>query len=58
MAEVMGRADLVSDPDTLSLASRVQRRSELDNIIAEWVKDKTMAELQALMDNAGLPCAP
>jgi CoA:oxalate CoA-transferase len=58
MAEVMGREDLVSDPDTLSLVSRVQRRSELDHIIAEWVKDKTMTELQALMDNAGLPCAP
>jgi CoA:oxalate CoA-transferase len=58
MAEVMGRADLVSDPDTLSLASRVERRSELDLIVAEWVKDKTMAELQALMDEAGLPCAP
>jgi CoA:oxalate CoA-transferase len=58
MAEVMGRVDLVSDPDTLSLASRVERRSELDLIVAEWVKDKTMAELQALMDEAGLPCAP
>jgi CoA:oxalate CoA-transferase len=58
MAEVMGRMDLVSDPVTLSLASRVERRSELDLILADWVKDKTLAELQALMDEAGLPCAP
>jgi len=58
MAEVMGRPDLVSDPDKLTLTSRVQRRSELDPIVAEWAKDKTMAEMQALMDEAGLPCAP
>ena len=58
MAEVMGRPDLISDPDTLSLASRAQRRAELDSILADWVKDKTMVELQCLMDEAGLPCAP
>jgi CoA:oxalate CoA-transferase len=58
MAEVMGRPDLTSDPDTLSLASRGQRRAELDSILADWVKDKTMIELQTLMDEAGLPCAP
>jgi CoA:oxalate CoA-transferase len=58
MAEVMGRPDLISDPDTLSLASRALRRAELDSILTDWVKDKTMVELQALMDEAGLPCAP
>jgi CoA:oxalate CoA-transferase len=57
MALVMGREDLIQDPDTLSLVSRVQRRAELDGIVAAWVKDKTMAELQKIMDDAGLPFA-
>ena len=58
MAQVMGREDLIEDPDSLSLVSRVQRRTELDNIMADWVKDKTMSELQKIMDDAGLPFAP
>jgi CoA:oxalate CoA-transferase len=58
MAEVMGRPDLVQDPDTLPLASRVQRREELDGLVADWVKDRTVVEIQKLMDEASLPCAP
>ncbi len=58
MAQVMGREDLIQDQDTLSLVSRVQRRVELDSIVAAWVKDKTMAEMQKIMDEAGLPFAP
>ncbi|MCX6001286.1 MAG: CoA transferase, partial [Chloroflexi bacterium] len=58
MAQVMGREDLIQDQDTLSLVSRVQRRAELDSIVAAWVKDKTMAEMQKIMDDAGLPFAP
>ena len=58
MAQVMGREDLIQDPDLLSLVSSVQRRAELDSIIAAWVKDKTMEELQKIMDDAGLPFAP
>lgn len=58
MAEVMGRPDLVNDPDSLPLASRVQRRGELDNLVADWVKDRTVVEIQKLMDEASLPCAP
>ena len=57
MAQLMGRGDLTMDPDSLSLVSRVQRRTELDSIVADWVKDKTMAELQKIMDDAGLPFA-
>jgi CoA:oxalate CoA-transferase len=58
MAEVIGRPDLVEDPDSLPLAARVQRREELDGIVAEWVKHRTVAEIQKLMDDASLPCAP
>jgi len=58
MVEVMDRPDLVVNPDTLPLASRVQHRDELDRIVADWVKDRTVAEIQKLMDDASLPCAP
>ena len=58
MAQLIGREDLIQDPDSLSLVSRVGRRAELDGIVAEWVKDKTVAELQKIMDEASLPFAP
>jgi len=58
MAEVIGRPDLIENPDTLPLASRVQRREELDCIVADWVKGRTVAEIQRIMDEASLPCAP
>jgi len=58
MAEVMGRPDLIQDPDILPLASRVLRRDKLDSIVADWVKDRYVAEIQRLMDDASLPCAP
>ncbi len=58
LAEVIGRADLIEDPDTLSLASRVERRDELDMIVADWVKARTVADIQKIMDEASLPCAP
>ena len=58
MAQLMGRGDLIQDPESLSLVARVQRRTELDSIVAAWVKDKTIAELQTIMDDAGLPFAP
>ncbi len=58
LAGLMGRPDLVQDPETLPLVSRVQKRAGIDGVVAEWVKNKTMAELQKLMDEAGLPFAP
>ena len=58
LAEVMGRPELIEDPDTLPLASRVKRREELDSIVADWVKGRTVADIQRIMDEASLPCAP
>ena len=58
LAEIMGRQDLIQDPESLSLSARLPRRAEIDGIVAEWVKNKTMKELQEIMDEAELPCAP
>jgi CoA:oxalate CoA-transferase len=58
MAEVIGRPDIISDPDKCTLVARVGRRKELDDIVAAWVVQRTVAEVQQLMDEATLPCAP
>lgn len=58
LANIMRRADLISDPDKLSLVYRVQHRDKFDSIVAEWTTGFTVAELQKLMDDAGLACSP
>jgi len=58
LAETIGRPDLISDPDQCTMVVRVGRREELDSIVAAWVRERTVAEVQAIMDAVGLPCSP
>jgi CoA:oxalate CoA-transferase len=55
---IIGRPDLVEDPDQCAMVLRVGRRAELDAIVAAWVKDRTVAEIVQMMDEAELPCSP
>ncbi|MGA9048510.1 MAG: CoA transferase [Dehalococcoidia bacterium] len=55
---IIGRPDLVSDPDECRMVVRLGRRAELDAIVANWVKDFTVAEIVQMMDKAELPCSP
>lgn len=57
-AELMGRNDLVKDPDSLVMTERLKKRDFLHGIIDEWVKDMTVAEVLKLMEKADLPAAP
>jgi crotonobetainyl-CoA:carnitine CoA-transferase CaiB-like acyl-CoA transferase len=58
MAETIGRPDLITDPDQCTMVVRVGRRKELDDIVAAWVKERTVAEVQQIMDAVELPCSP
>jgi CoA:oxalate CoA-transferase len=58
LAEVIGKPELIADPDQCTMVVRVGRREELDNIVAAWVKEKTVAEVQQIMDTVELPCSP
>jgi crotonobetainyl-CoA:carnitine CoA-transferase CaiB-like acyl-CoA transferase len=58
LAQLMGREDLIQDEEKLPLVWRVAHRNELDPIVAGWVKDYTVAELEKMLEEAGLPFAP
>lgn len=58
LAELMGRPDLTTDPDKLTVAYRIEHRADIDGLVAKWAAGLTTAEMQRLMDNAGLACAP
>ncbi|MBM3516201.1 MAG: CoA transferase [Alphaproteobacteria bacterium] len=55
LAEAMGRAELGTDPRYATHVARGERQKELDDLIGEWTKTKTVKELEALMDKAGVP---
>jgi crotonobetainyl-CoA:carnitine CoA-transferase CaiB-like acyl-CoA transferase len=55
LCEVMGQPELASDERFSSHTARGKRMKELDAIINEWTKTKTMSEIEELMTNAGVP---
>ena len=54
LADAMGRPELAKDPRYSSHTARGQHQAELDGIINEWTKTKTVAELVELTDKAGV----
>src|SRR5260221_7534038 len=56
LAEVMDSAELASDPRYATHASRGQNQAELDAVIGEWTKTRSLADLLRLLEGAGVPC--
>ncbi len=52
VAEMIGRPDLVDDPDYVTNAGRKEHREALDAIIAAWTAEHSLAEVQAAADTA------
>lgn len=52
--QVLGREDLASEARYASNELRCEHREELDAVIAEWVRSRTLAEVQAVADEAGI----
>src|SRR5258706_12885223 len=50
LAEVMDRADLAGDPRYATHASRGQNQAELDALIGEWTKTRSLADLLRLLE--------
>jgi formyl-CoA transferase/succinyl-CoA--D-citramalate CoA-transferase len=58
LAEAMARPGLAHDEKYATHLARGQRQSELDSIVAEWTKSKTLSELLELMQQFGVPAGP
>lgn len=54
----IGREDLLTDPRFASIAGRGAHSAEIDALTAEWVKEKTVAEVVATLEKAEVPVAP
>lgn len=58
LAEVMGRADMLTDPRYRTNAARVQHLKEVDTIVSDWLGRLTWEEARAVCEEAGVPIDP
>ncbi|MEI7625300.1 MAG: CoA transferase [Actinomycetota bacterium] len=58
LAALMGREELAQDPRFDSHHTRGQHEDLLDEIVGEWASKYTAAELDQIVNDAGVVCAP
>lgn len=58
LAAAIGRPELATREDLASNALRWERRVELDTIIGEWTAARSVEDVAAVLDAAGVPCSP
>jgi crotonobetainyl-CoA:carnitine CoA-transferase CaiB-like acyl-CoA transferase len=51
----MGRSELADDPRYATAAARLERRRELDELVAEYTRGREELDLQAFLQGAGVP---
>lgn len=56
----IGRPDLGQDPRFKSAGARLQRHDEVNGFVADWVKERTVAQVMEVLGPSGanVPCAP
>lgn len=60
LVTAMGMPELGRDPRFKSPNARLERHDEVNNVVANWVKDRTVAEVLQVLgpEGANVPCAP
>ena len=54
----VGREDWLTDERFSSIAGRSKHIKEIDRLVVEWVKVRTVAEVSAVLERAEVPFAP
>lgn len=58
LAEAMGRTDMITDPRYARNRDRVERRSEVNEIVGAWFAERTSAQVQQECNAHGVPVSP
>jgi formyl-CoA transferase len=58
LAELLGRPELGRDPRYATALPRIQRRTEVDALLADWARERTSAEALDALCGASIPAAP
>ena len=57
LARVIGRPELADDPGYETAPARIERRDQVNQLLASWMADHSMAEAEEQFVAAGLPIA-
>jgi formyl-CoA transferase len=58
MTEAMGHPEWATDPRFCSNPERARRPDEVDAMVSGWFAEHTAAEIQEVLDSAGVPVSP
>jgi crotonobetainyl-CoA:carnitine CoA-transferase CaiB-like acyl-CoA transferase len=58
LAALMGRPDLAEDPRVATHEARGENQELLDELVGEWASGYTAAELDRIVNEAGVVCGP
>lgn len=58
LTKIMNKPELADMPEYSTHLARGERQEELDDIVNEWTKTIPIAELQKMLDDAGVPAGP
>ncbi len=58
LARVLGRQDLLENPDFASTPARAARMEEIDAMVEAWTRQRGKDEIMAVLTRAHVPCAP
>lgn len=55
LAAAMGRPELAEDPAFATHTARGERQAELDEMVAAWTRTVNLADLEKILEDAGVP---
>ena len=58
VARVLGREDLLDNPEFASTPARAAKMEEIDALVSDWTKARTKEQVLAELTRAHVPCAP
>jgi formyl-CoA transferase len=58
IARVLGRADLLDNPDYASTPARAAHMEEIDALVEAWTRGRSKDEVMRVLTEAHVPCAP
>jgi crotonobetainyl-CoA:carnitine CoA-transferase CaiB-like acyl-CoA transferase len=58
LAAAMGKPELATSPEYGTMAARIERRDEVNRIVADWMGGLTADEVTARCEEYEVPCAP
>ncbi|WP_233235000.1 CaiB/BaiF CoA-transferase family protein [Bordetella sp. LUAb4] len=58
LLQVMGRDDLLDDPDMMDLSWRLANNERVDAVVAEWTRTRASADIVQQLHAAHIPCSP